>query len=255
MPEAPIAHLDNGLAAWWQLASSPLPEQEELLTRFLCRGISALARPFIVSIEGLENVAPERDPFILVANHNQRLEAVLLPTLLIHQRRGKLLHFLADWPMCLVPLVGLLYRRSGAIVVGGKSAKPRWLNRFRSLYVEKRPAFERALERLRAGRSLGIFPEGTINRDPHHLLAGRDGAARLALTAQVPIVPVGIRFPLHASGPIRDGEKMAIEIGPALIPPSVSEVETTANFHCRIMSELARLSGKSFSEVSKRRKK
>ncbi len=49
-----------------------------------------------------------------------------------------------------------------------------------------------ALEVLRAGRAFGIYPEGTRSRDGR-LYKGRTGVAWLALTAGVPIVPVGLR--------------------------------------------------------------
>jgi hypothetical protein len=42
---------------------------------------------------------------------------------------------------------------------------------------------------LALGRSVGIFPEGTVNRDPHRLLAGRRSAALLSLERRVPVVP------------------------------------------------------------------
>jgi 1-acyl-sn-glycerol-3-phosphate acyltransferase len=49
-----------------------------------------------------------------------------------------------------------------------------------------------ALEVLRRGEAFGIYPEGTRSRDGR-LYRGRTGAAHLALTAGVPIVPVGLR--------------------------------------------------------------
>ena len=48
-----------------------------------------------------------------------------------------------------------------------------------------------ALEVLRAGKAFGIYPEGTRSRDGR-LYRGRTGVAFLALTADVPVVPVGL---------------------------------------------------------------
>lgn len=239
----------------------PLPEQEKPLTRLLVRSLVALGRRRVVSLRGAEHVAPERDPFVLAVNHNQRLEAVLLPALLAFERRGRLVHFLADWPMFLVPLVGLLYRRGGVVPVAGKSARPAFLNVLRPLFASGAPAHEKGLELLRAGRSLGVFAEGTMNRDPRRLLRGRPGAARMAIAAQVPVVPVGISFPGHrGDGPIADGEAMAIEIGPPLRPPSEEppagrEAAALAiQFHRTIFEQLAALCGKSYSADAPRRK-
>lgn len=234
----------------------PLPEQPSALTRFLARSLMALGGRRVVSVQGEENVAPEYDPFVLVANHNQRLEAVLLPAVLAFARRGRLVHFLADWPMFLVPGVGLLYRQGGVIAVAGKSARPAFLNRLRPLYAPATPAHERALEVLREGRSIGVFAEGTMNRDPKRLLRGRPGAARMAIEAGVRVVPVGISFPHHQGDvPIPDGEPMAITFGPPLEPPR--EVDGTREvqvFHQQIFEQLSALCGKTFSPDAPRRK-
>ncbi|PRY59443.1 1-acyl-sn-glycerol-3-phosphate acyltransferase [Knoellia remsis] len=48
-----------------------------------------------------------------------------------------------------------------------------------------------ALEVLRAGKAFGIYPEGTRSRDGR-LYRGKTGVAFLALTAGVPVVPVGL---------------------------------------------------------------
>ncbi len=48
-----------------------------------------------------------------------------------------------------------------------------------------------ALEVLREGRAFGIYPEGTRSRDGR-LYRGKTGVAFLALTAGVPVVPVGL---------------------------------------------------------------
>lgn len=54
-----------------------------------------------------------------------------------------------------------------------------------------RESLDLALEVVRAGEAFGIYPEGTRSRDGR-LYRGRTGVAWLALTAQVPVVPVGL---------------------------------------------------------------
>lgn len=49
-----------------------------------------------------------------------------------------------------------------------------------------------ALEVLGRGEAFGVYPEGTRSRDGR-LYRGRTGVAHLALTAGVPVVPVGLR--------------------------------------------------------------
>ena len=52
-------------------------------------------------------------------------------------------------------------------------------------------SLDTALEVLGRGEAFGIYPEGTRSRDGR-LYRGRTGVAHLALTAGVPVVPVGL---------------------------------------------------------------
>jgi 1-acyl-sn-glycerol-3-phosphate acyltransferase len=52
-------------------------------------------------------------------------------------------------------------------------------------------ALDAAIPALRSGDLVGVYPEGTRSPDGR-LYRGRTGAARLALLAEVPIVPVGM---------------------------------------------------------------
>jgi len=47
---------------------------------------------------------------VLVLNHSTKLEAVLLPALLMLLRGGHHLHFMADWNYRLIPGLGHFYR-------------------------------------------------------------------------------------------------------------------------------------------------
>jgi hypothetical protein len=243
------------LPARREIMATRLPFQPSATTHWLTRAVIAGCRQKVVGVRGVEHLLGLREPFLVVANHNQRLEAVLLPALLAYWRGGALVHFLADWPMALVPGVAFLYRRNGAILVGGK--QPRWpaLDVLRPLYVDRRPALDRAFDVLRAGSSVGIFPEGTMNRHPSRLLRGRVGAARLAILAQVPVLPIGLSFPGQSPEiPIADGAKMAIDIGRPLTPTQAGHTAGVADFHVQIMSTLATLAGKSWRPDAPRRK-
>lgn len=229
----------------------PLPFMaQRFLDRVLCRSVAALAQRRILRVDGLERVHPRHDPFILALNHSQRLEAVLVPTLLIFARGGKLIHFLADWNFLMVPLVGTLFRRSGTVIVGGKSARPRILNSFKPLLVPRGSPLRRAQRRLEAGRSVGVFPEGTVNRNPAELLPGHPGAAALALATGAPLIPAGIRFPGHRPGtPIGAWERMEIVIGEPILPRRSSshrrpDRSQTRELHQQLMTAISALCGK-----------
>jgi 1-acyl-sn-glycerol-3-phosphate acyltransferase len=77
-------------------------------------------------------------------------------------------------------------------------------------------ALDAAIPALRAGDLVGVYPEGTRSPDGR-LYRGRTGAARLALLADVPIVPVGMIGTEHVQ-PIgklipKLGQKVTIRIG------------------------------------------
>ena len=57
-------------------------------------------------------------------------------------------------------------------------------------------SLQTALEVLGRGDAFGIYPEGTRSRDGR-LYRGRTGVGHLALTARVPVVPVGLSGTEH----------------------------------------------------------
>lgn len=224
------------------------------LARGVIRGLLSVFRGSIVRVRGLDHIAPERDPFILALNHSTKLEALFLPAYLLHARAGKPLHFIADWNLKLVPGIAFIYRAGDVITLDRKPARPRFLNLLRPLLTDRVPAFTRAAEHLAAGASIGIFPEGTTNRDPHHLLRGFNGAAKLSLQCRVPVVPAGVRFPQHRTATrIPELAPMEIELGPPLRPPADADLSAAAvrAWHACVMSEIARLSGKTWTNKRK----
>jgi 1-acyl-sn-glycerol-3-phosphate acyltransferase len=238
-----------GLPSAWAILSGPLPELA-LIDRMLVRSTALVSRCKVRSVDGLDYIAPERDPFILAANHSTRQEAIVLPALLFLLRHGRRIHFMADWNFRMIPGVDFLYRRAGAITVARKSARPRVLNFAKPLFTDMISPMEQARAHLIAGRSIGVFPEGTVNRDPLRLLRGRHGAARLSLETGAPIVPVGLRFPTVPRGAvIPEGSPMSIEVGEPLVPPVTAIPPAYANlcaWHGHVMSTIGRLSGKSW---------
>ena len=220
--------------------------------RLLLRATAMLARHHVRSVHGLHHIRTAGDPFILAANHGTRRESLLVPALLLLHRGGRRVHFLADWGFRLIPGVGLIYARAQVVTVLRKSARPRLLNVLKPLYERPLRPFEQARAHLLAGRSIGIFPEGAVNRDPERLLRGRRGAARLSLETGVPVVPMGIRFPTVARGqPIPSDAAMELHIGAPLIPPGPpieqAPLPAVTAWHAAIMTAIARHSGKTWN--------
>lgn len=232
------------------------------ITKFMVKGLMLASSKSVLSIEGNpDHISSKNDPFIAVLNHNQRIEAVLIPALLYFYRLGKPIHFMADWNWLLMPGIRLMYRKSGTICIYRKDIKPKFLNVLKPLYREKEPAFDRALARLKAGSPVGIFPEGTVNRDPDRLMRGLPGAAQMAMASGAPIVPMGLSFPnIEAGKPIPDGASMILHIGEPLPAPELTgedriDKRTARDFHASIMGAVADLCGKTWSPSANKRRR
>jgi 1-acyl-sn-glycerol-3-phosphate acyltransferase len=89
--------------------------------------------------------------------------------------------FLGKSSLGKVPFIGYMYKRLN-ILVDRKSAKNR---------VE---AYQLACETLEQGKSMVVFAEGTISKNAPYMNEFRDGAFRMAVEKQKPIVPVTMPF-------------------------------------------------------------
>jgi 1-acyl-sn-glycerol-3-phosphate acyltransferase len=125
-------------------------------------------------VEGVEHI-PADGGAIIAANHISVLDSFFVPFSLPRRITyvGKA-EYLDSWKTrYLFPAMGMIpIDRSGGDAASGALAAATGL--------------------LEAGELFGIYPEGTRSRDGD-LHKGHTGVARLALQAQVPIVPVGIQ--------------------------------------------------------------
>lgn len=154
-----------------------------LLFRPVCR---LFFRPWI---RGEENI-PDSGGAVLAGNHLSSGETFLLPALIrrpmTFPAKAELFKGDKGWQSRVVAwfltVVGQVpMDRSG----GAVSAQ----------------ALQPVLEVLNRGGLVGIFPEGTRSRDGR-LYKGRTGVARLALTAHVPVIPVGFFNTQMRPGPL-----------------------------------------------------
>ena len=138
--------------------------------------LRAVWRP---TVTGAENV-PRAGGVILASNHLSFADSIVIPSV-----SPRPVHFLA--------------KSDYFTGTGLKGAAQRaWFEGMGMLPVDRDDpqaalgSLEVALEVLGKGEAFGIYPEGTRSRDGR-LYRGRTGVAHLALTAGVPVVPVGLR--------------------------------------------------------------
>ncbi len=245
-PDAPW--LTSPLNELWRW---PLPHHaDSTVNDSLNRLVLAVVRGRIRSITGLAHVHPARGAFIVAANHACRRDAVFLPAVLLMARGGLPVHFLADWNFKLIPGVASLYRRAGAITVNRKPARPAFLDMLKPLLGAELSPYEAARRALEDGRAVGLFPEGTTNRDGGRLLRGRHGCARLSLETGAPVVPVGISYPDHPLAPHKPlHAPVRLDFGPPMVPPPLrraarADVREVRCWHAAVMEAIARRCGK-----------
>ena len=138
--------------------------------------LRAVWRP---TVTGADNV-PRTGGVLLASNHLSFADSIVIPSV-----SPRPVHFLA--------------KSDYFTGTGLKGAAQRaWFEGMGMLPVDRDDpqaalgSLEVALEVLNKGEAFGIYPEGTRSRDGR-LYRGRTGVAHLALTAGVPVVPVGLR--------------------------------------------------------------
>lgn len=141
-------------------------------------------------IAGLENVDKKKS-YIYVSNHTSYLDIPGITLTIPTQFRP-----LAKKELKRIPVFGWI-AQSACIIVD------------RSSNESRRKSMEHLKEILAMGISVLIFPEGTQNRNKERLQPFYDGAFRIAIETQQPIIPIAV---LNA-GKLMPPNKIHIEPG------------------------------------------
>ncbi|MEV7289030.1 lysophospholipid acyltransferase family protein [Streptomyces sp. NPDC093252] len=126
-----------------------------------------------IDCQGSENI-PRSGGAVLVSNHISYLDFVFNGLAALPQKR--LVRFMAKESVFRHKVSGPLMRGMKHIPVDRKQGET---------------AYRHALESLRSGEVIGVFPEATIS-ESFTLKSFKSGAARLAQDAGVPLVPMAV---------------------------------------------------------------
>lgn len=124
---------------------------------------------------GTEHI-PADGGFITAVNHNSYLD----PLSYAHYQynTGRVPRFLAKAGVFKSSFVGMMLRNTGQIPVYRES-------------TNALDAFRAAVDAVERGECVAFYPEGTLTRDPEMWpMAGKTGAARVALMTKAPVIPV-----------------------------------------------------------------
>jgi 1-acyl-sn-glycerol-3-phosphate acyltransferase len=125
-----------------------------------------------LTVQGAENIEPGQ-AYLVVCNHQSYLDSMALLRALPLSLR-----FLAKAEMFQTPVLGQAMRAAGMVEVNRESPDLRQID-------------DAAARCLTAGQSLLVYPEGTTSADGT-IDAFKNGAFVLAITNQVPVLPVAI---------------------------------------------------------------
>ncbi|WP_164874175.1 lysophospholipid acyltransferase family protein [Rhodococcus spongiicola] len=174
---------------------------------------------------GVENL-PRDGGAVLAINHTGYLDFVSIG--LTARSRGRRIRFMAKAELADNPVLRFLMRNTRTIAVDRAAGTA---------------SYRSAVEALKAGELVGVYPEGTISRS-FELKKFKSGAARMALEAGVPIVPSivwGAQRIATKGQPLRLGRHripVTVVVGEPIAPDGGPE-SLTATLHERMAALLA----------------
>ena len=121
-------------------------------------------------------------PVVIAPNHFTNIDPIMMGVAVWHL--GRLPRFMAKASILRIPVIGWLLLKSGQIPVerGGSTRSSVALTQAKALVTK--------------GRAVIVYPEGSLTRDPEMWpMRGKNGAVRLALELDIPIVPMAHRLP------------------------------------------------------------
>ncbi len=117
---------------------------------------------------------PKNQPFVYISNHNSYLDSPAFVLAIPGQFRP-----LGKIEMKKIPIFGWVYPYVVVMVD-------------RSSLESKKQSMLTLMQKLKEGISIFIFPEGKMNRSSQALLPFHDGAFRIAVETQMPVMPMVI---------------------------------------------------------------
>jgi 1-acyl-sn-glycerol-3-phosphate acyltransferase len=198
----------------------PLPRDKRGFAFGLC---IAVVRPLLVVLtkrdwRGREHV-PAVGGCVLVVNHVSEVDPLTIAHFVYDS--GRLPRFLGKVEVFDVPVLGRILRAAGQIPVDRRSR-------------DAAKAFGAAVDAVKAGRCVVVYPEGTITRQPDLWpMAGKSGAARIALMTGCPVIPIAQWGPQHVLAPysrrpqLLPRKVIRVSAGPAVDLSDLSRQQAT----------------------------
>jgi 1-acyl-sn-glycerol-3-phosphate acyltransferase len=159
-----------------------------------------------IKLSGLENI-PKDNIYCVVSNHQSGLDIPILMSIFPWT-----LGFIAKKELLFFPILNVWMIAVGCV----------FLNRQRARNAVK--VFEKGTKLLRNAHPMAIFPEGTRSKDKS-IGDFKPGALKLAIKAQVPIIPVSIDGSCILEG-INKSKEIFITIHPKIEFSEICNLES-----------------------------
>ncbi len=149
-----------------------------LISRWI---IPTVYRLWIRKIEGIENI-PKGRGFIIAGNHTSYFDVLLLPSIILSKLDKKMIALVNSYYW--EPLFSRFFLNLWEAI-------PVYVEKEKGAKEKNKKSLGKALDYLKNGEIMMIFPEGKRSPDGK-LQKAYNGIARLALKAKVPVLPCGI---------------------------------------------------------------
>ncbi len=124
---------------------------------------------------GGENI-PKEGKVIVASNHVSYLDVLFLSHFLY--RNGRAPRYIGKEGVFKVPVIGKIVLAAGMVPVARESK-------------DASKALDHAVKLLEGGHCVGVYPEGTLTRDPNGWpMVAKTGLARLAISTKTPVIPI-----------------------------------------------------------------
>jgi len=119
---------------------------------------------------------PKTGPVIVCSNHLSYLDVLMLTHYLY--KNGRAPRYLGKSGIFKTPIIGKILLGAGQVPVERETKAAG-------------EALVHALELLKAGHLIGVYPEGTLTRDENNWpMIAKTGLARLAIISKAPVIPI-----------------------------------------------------------------
>ena len=151
-------------------------EKLELIDRFILKCTKKLVKisGADVTVTGTENV-PSDEPVLYVGNHQGNMDIPLL-----YSTAPQTMAFVAKKEMEKIPLLGYWMKERGCVFIDRDNAR------------SSLKAINEAIQNLKLGYSMAVFPEGTRSKSSQ-VGDFKAGSLRIAIKSGVKVIPVSIK--------------------------------------------------------------